>query len=301
MNAKMIEKNLEEFIRYLRIERNTSFYTIQNYEIDLRQYFNILTKMRISTIEKINRLHMRNYLSILQKKGYKKSSIKRKISAIRSFFNFLLRERKVDKNPLTYIRSPRIEKRIPTFLDEEEIKTLLEMPRENTFLGLRDKVILEVLYSTGIRVSELVSLNLQDLDFLGEMIRIRGKGNKQRTTPIGSIALGLLTKYLPLREKFLKELKTFHEAIFINARGRRLSTRSVCRIIGNYIKLTGIKKHITPHTLRHTFATHLLNAGCGLRDVQEMLGHVNISTTQIYTHLTTTKIKKVYERTHPRA
>ncbi|MCK5533723.1 tyrosine recombinase XerC [bacterium] len=297
----MIEEHIKDFVLHLQVEKNASSYTIQNYKIDLRQGFDILTKMEVSEVRQINRLHIRNYLSILQNDGYEKSSIKRKLSVLRSFFSFLVREKIVDKNPFINIRSPRIERRIPVFLDEEEVKILLEIPKETTFLELRDKAMMETLYATGMRVSELVFLNVQDLDFLGEMIKVSGKGRKQRLIPIGSIALKILTRYLPLREKYLSKKKIFHSAFFINARGGRLTTRSVCRVINHYIKLTGINKCITPHTLRHTFATHLLNAGCDLRAVQEMLGHVNISTTQIYTHLTTTKIKKIYEKAHPRA
>ncbi len=294
-------KHLEEFMQHLRVEKNASFHTIQNYKIDLQQYFNTLAGKKNFEIKKIDRLSVHEYLSVLQTKGYEKSSIKRKISALRSFFNFLVREKKTDKNPFTYVKGPPAERKIPVFLDEEEVKTLLDMPKETNFLGLRDKVIIETLYATGVRVSELVFLNLQDVDFLGEMVKITGKGTRQRLIPIGDVALKFLAKYLPLREEFLRKKRIFHSAIFVNAYGGRLSTRSVCRIVNNYIKLTGIKKHITPHTLRHCFATHLLNAGCDLRAVQEMLGHVNISTTQIYTHLTIDRIKKVYERTHPRA
>ncbi len=297
----MIEKHIGDFILHLQIEKNASSYTIQNYKIDLMQAFNLFAEMKIFEAGNIDRFHIRNYLSVLQNNGYEKTSIKRKLSVLRSFFSFLLRERIIDKNLFINVRSPRIEKKIPVFLDENEIKTLLESPKGTTLLNLRDKAILETLYATGIRVSELVSLNVQDLDFLGEMVKITGKGRKQRLTPIGSVALEVLNNYLALREKHLSKKKIFHNAVFINVRGGRLTTRSVCRIINHYIKLCGIKKCITPHSLRHTFATHLLNAGCNLRAVQEMLGHVNISTTQIYTHLSTSRIKKTYEKAHPRA
>ena len=300
-NKIMTKKHIEDFILHLQIEKNASSYTIQNYKIDLMQAFDLFAKMKIFEAGNMDRLHIRNYLSVLQNNGYEKTSIKRKLSVLRSFFSFLVRERVIDKNPFINIRSPRIEKKIPVFLDESEIKTLLELPKGTTILNLRDKAIMETLYATGIRVSELVSLNIQDLDFLGEMIKITGKGRKQRLIPIGSVALEVLNDYLALREKYLSKKKIFHNVVFINARGGRLTTRSVCRVINHYVKVSGIKKSITPHSLRHTFATHLLNAGCNLRAVQEMLGHVNISTTQIYTHLSTSRIKKIYEKAHPRA
>lgn len=243
----------------------------------------------------------RAYLVFLNEKAYSKATIARKLATLRSFYKFLVKTNRVSSNPMTAIRTPKQDKKLPRFLEYGEVKRLLETPPTESWLGARDRAILETLYSTGIRVSELVSLNMDDIDFLSEVIHIRGKGKKERITPISSSALQAIQHYMEFRNKRAQSNNHFDaRVLFVNKHGQRLSTRSVRRKMDKYLKMAGLDPAISPHTLRHSFATHMLNNGADLRSVQELLGHQSLSTTQVYTHLTTRKLKEVYEDSHPR-
>jgi integrase/recombinase XerC len=220
---------------------------------------------------------------------------------LRSFYKFLVKRNHVASSPVLSIRTPKQDKKLPRFLEYEEVKRLLGTPPMNTWLGARDRAILETLYSTGIRVSELVALNMDDIDFLGEVVHVRGKGKKERIAPIGSSALQVIQHYMEYRNKRAQNNGNFDaRVLFVNKHGRRLSTRSVRRKMDKYLKIAGLDPAISPHTLRHSFATHMLNSGADLRSVQELLGHQSLSTTQVYTHLSTARLKEVYDDAHPR-
>ena len=244
---------------------------------------------------------IKSFLAFLGTKNYSKSTIARKLATLRSFYKFCLRRGYVKSHPLASIRTPKQEKRLPKFLEIEQITKLLSTPDANTLLGARDRAMLEVLFSTGVRVSELVDLNFADVDFEGHIVRVRGKGKKQRTTPIGTTAISAINHYIELRRGDSRSSEFDANALFVNKHGQRLSTRSVRRKLDKYLAEAGLDPSISPHTLRHSFATHLLNNGADLRSVQELLGHQSLSTTQIYTHLTTPRLKAVYDESHPRA
>ncbi len=286
---------LDKFLSFLEIERNYSRHTLVNYKIDLDEFFGFLKE---TLIEKVEYLTLRRFLAELKNKGYKPRTLARKLSALRSFFKFLQREGHIPQNPATLLLTPKLDKRLPNFLTEEETTRLIESPSEIKKLGKRDRAILEVLYSTGIRVGELVGLNIDSIDFIGNVAKVMGKGKKERLVPIGEKALKAVEGYLNSRED-KNQLRA--AALFLNKNGTRLSARSICTITQKYIQAASIQHHISPHTLRHSFATHLLNRGADLRSVQELLGHVNLSTTQIYTHMTTEKLKRIYSSAHPRA
>ncbi|MDD5458541.1 MAG: tyrosine recombinase XerC [Phycisphaerae bacterium] len=244
---------------------------------------------------------IRGYLVELDEKHYCKSTVARKIATLRSFYKFLVKRAIVDSNPVTAIRTPKQDKKLPRFLEYDEVKRLLETPPIDSWLGARDRAILETIYSTGIRVSELVALNMDDVDFLSEVVHVRGKGKKERVTPIGSSALQSIQHYIEFRNRRAQNNENVDsKVLFINKHGKRLSTRSVRRKMDKYLKIAGLDPHISPHTLRHSFATHMINNGADLRSVQELLGHQSLSTTQIYTHLTTSRLKEVYDNSHPR-
>ena len=244
---------------------------------------------------------VRRYMAQLNEKNYSKSTTARKLATLRSFYKFLVRRNYIDSNPVATVKTPKQEKKLPKFLEYEEVQRLLNAPPVNNWLGARDRAILEVLYSTGMRVSELVALNMEDIDFLGEVIHIRGKGKKERIAPIGSSALQAIQHYIEFRNRRMANDGNFDpKVLFANKHGKRLSVRSVRRKMDKYLKEAGLDPSISPHTLRHSFATHMLNNGADLRSVQELLGHQSLSTTQVYTHLTTSRIKEVYDGAHPR-
>lgn len=243
---------------------------------------------------------VRNYLQFMRENNYSKATMARKLATLRSFFKFCNRRGMTQNNPMMTIRTPKQEKRLPKFMSEEQMVKLLQTPKDTDVLGARDKAMLECMYSTGIRVSELVGLNLEDVDFTGLVIRVRGKGRKERLAPMGQTAIAAIQKYMTLRGSVVKDaLPT--GPLFVNKHGQRLSTRSVRRKLDKYLIEAGLDPDISPHTLRHSFATHMLNHGADLRSVQELLGHQSLSTTQIYTHLTTNRIKEAYDAAHPRA
>ena len=252
-------------------------------------------------LRKVQPEDVKSFLGFLGTQNYSKSTIARKLATLRSFYKFCMRRSYVSAHPLAAIRTPKQEKRLPKFMEVEQVEKLLATPDANTLLGARDKAMLEVLFSTGVRVSELVELNFADVEFEGHTIRVRGKGKKQRTAPIGVTAIAALQKYLELRRTDARAASFDQEALFVNKHGQRLSTRSVRRKLDKYLAEAGLDSTISPHTLRHSFATHMLNNGADLRSVQELLGHQSLSTTQVYTHLSTPRLKSVYDDSHPRS
>lgn len=289
-----MEKYIEKFIRYMEIEKNYSGHTILNYKLDLRDFNKFLAG---TALEKVDYLTLRKYLAVLKEKGLGSRSVGRRLSALRSFFRFLSREGYIKTNPILMLSSPKLDKHLPSFMTEDEVYKLIESAfakNEKDLLGLRDRAVLEVFYSSGLRISELVGLNLEDVDFISGIVKIRGKGKKERIAPIGEAALTAVRKYLDRRKKQA-------DAVFLNKNSRRITTRGIRDVVVKYLHVAGIKPGVSAHTFRHSFATHLLNRGADLRTVQELLGHANLSTTQIYTHLTTEKLKSVYDKAHPRA
>lgn len=244
---------------------------------------------------------IRSFLAFLHEREYSKATAARKLATLRSFYKFCLRRGYIAQNPVASIRTPKQEKRLPKFLEVEQIQKLLTTPDDSTLLGARDRAMLETLYSTGVRVSELVALNVADVDVAGECLRIRGKGRKERVSPIAPTALAAIRKYLEMRARDPRNAAFDQQPLFVNKHGQRLSTRSVRRKLDKYLVMCGLDPSISPHTLRHTFATHMLNNGADLRSVQELLGHQSISTTQVYTHVTTQQLKRDYDNSHPRA
>ena len=286
-----MERYIEKFIRYLEVEKNYSAHTILNYKLDLEDFRNFLGE---AALEKIDYLLLRKYLALLKEKNLSNRTVNRHLSSLRSFFRFLTRESLIKANPILSLSSPKHEKYLPSFLTEEEVAKLIDAVIPKDERGLRDRAILETFYSTVIRISELANLSKEDFDFIGGIVKVMGKGKKERIVPIGDKAISAIREYLDKRKKQT-------DAIFLNKNGEAITTRGIRNIVGKYIRLAGIKQGVSPHTLRHSFATHLLNRGADLRSVQELLGHANLSTTQIYTHLTTDKLKIVYDKSHPRA
>ena len=286
-----MQQERQAFLKYLEAERNYSSHTLLNYQIDLDEFIVFIGNKRVQEIVYPD---LRRFLAQLKARGLKSRSIARKLSSLRSFFKFLQRQKIIKSNPATLVVTPKLDKPLPHFLTEEETIKIIESPMEDQLAQHRDKAIFETLYSCGIRVSELVGLNREDVDAISNIIRVMGKGRKERLVPIGDSALLAI-------EQYLKKRKNEASALFLNKSGTRLSDRSVRNIINKYIVKEAMNRKVHPHMFRHSFATHLLNNGADLRSVQELLGHVNLSTTQIYTHLTTDKLKAVYDKAHPRA
>lgn len=299
----MLFRHVEGFLDYLRVEKNASALTLVSYRTDLAQLFSFLAdnysvpRDDIST-ELLNHKSVREYLMQMQEQGMSRSTMARKLAALRSFVRYLCRENILQNNPIAAVSTPKQDKRLPKFLYPLEIQILLDAPDTSKPLGLRDKAVLETLYAAGLRVSELVGLSINNLYFDEELIKVFGKGSKERIVPLGSQAMSSLKNYLLKGRPHLQKGPT--EALFLNRFGTQLSERSVRNIINKYVKEVALNQKVSPHTLRHSFATHLLNAGADLRSVQELLGHVKLSTTQIYTHITTENIQQVYHETHPR-
>jgi integrase/recombinase XerC len=308
---------VRQFLDYLKLEKHFSDYTVKSYGADLIQFGQFLSgdighngqqstpQSTGSTLDErqinCDPLTIREFLNYLYGQNYTKSTTARKLATLRSFYKFLIRRDILKTNPLSTIRTPKQEKRLPKCLDLEQVQKLLDAPGDADLLSSRDKAMLEVLYSSGIRVSELVELEMGDLDLQEGVLRVRGKGRKDRLTPIGSQAIKALQRYFELRATDIKSQGTHAARVFLNKHGETLSTRSVRRKLDKYLQSAGLDPGISPHTLRHSFATHLLNNGADLRSVQELLGHQSLSTTQIYTHLTTQRMKEVYDSAHPRA
>lgn len=310
-----MEKHLLEFIHFLKDEQNLSNNTISAYRRDIKGFLSYLDERKVKDVLiQIDHRVIRDYLSQLKMKNYSRASLARKLSTIRSFFKFLMFRGYIKDNPTLVLSSPKLERKLPNFLLREEIEELFSLPSEDTPLGIRDKAIMELIYATGMRVSELVNLNIWEVEWNWDEIKVMGKGNKERIVLVGTKAQESLKKYLKKgRPQILKNKMRWakespginyeinNNALFLNRFGKRITARSIQRMMRKYITIWGKKKKVSPHTLRHSFATHLLEGGADLRCVQELLGHVQLSTTQIYTHLTKERLKKVYDQTHPRA
>ncbi|MBW6463359.1 MAG: site-specific tyrosine recombinase XerD [Firmicutes bacterium] len=295
-----MQTQLQNYSNYLSVEKGLARNTLESYRRDLEKFLAYMKKEKKTKPEDVDRQTLIAFIGELKKNGHATSTISRCIASIRSFFNFLLQEGVIENNPALDLESPKIEKKLPRVLTTGEIDKLLEQPKPGEHNGLRDKAMLELLYASGIRVSELVSLNITDFDPRVGYLRCRGKGMKERIVPIGSLAIGYVNEYLG--NSRLRLIKNNEEtALFVNHHGCRMTRQGFWKILKKYARKSNIQGDITPHTLRHSFATHLLENGADLRSVQEMLGHSDISTTQIYTQITRKKIREVYDKAHPRA
>jgi integrase/recombinase XerC len=307
----MIHELLSQFLEHLRYERNVSEHTLRNYQSDLEQFHDYLSpadpqtgKRNEPDVKQIDHLTIREWLAALHSAQKKKSSVARKLAALRTFFQFLVREGVVELNPAKLVSTPRLEKKLPKHLSVEDAVRFIETPDTETDLGRRDRAMLELLYATGVRVSELTKLNVHDVDFTNKLIRVTGKRRKERIVPFGDPAHDALQNYLGVRDQFLNQAPVSlrdPEALFLNYQGTRITTRSVGRMVEKYIRVCAGMHDLSPHALRHSFATHLLDSGADLRDIQELLGHARLSTTQIYTHVSMEKLIEVYDKAHPKA
>ena len=294
---------INKYLTHIEHDRNFSQQTLRAYRNDLHQYLSFLNAERCSGFGDVTRLLLRKFLAFQKKQAYSKTTIARKFVSIRSFYKFLCREGVLECNPVESIRTPKLNRNLPEFMSINDTETLLNIPDLNTLLGIRDSAIMETLYSTGMRVSELAGIDVSDIDFPGGVVKVKGKGKKERLLPIGNHALKAIQTYMDKRnsDPSLRIISRNSKALFLNNRGGRLTERSVARMLEKYVKMAGMNTKISPHTFRHSFATHLLDRGADLRSVQELLGHANLSTTQIYTHITTERLKEVYNKAHPRA
>ena len=305
-----MEEYLDRFSQYLKYERNVSEHTLRNYMSDLQQFYNYLAppdaigNHQPVDVHEIDHITIREYLATFYKDHHKKTSIARKLATLRTFFKFLCREQVLEMNPAKLVSSPRLEQKLPKVLSIEDVIRFIESPDTETVLGKRDRAILELLYGAGIRVSELAGLNLEDLDLRNQSIRVRGKGRKERIVPFGSKAKEALEAYLEVRGELLLEAlleERDEQILFYNYQGTRITTRSVGRMIDKYVKELALASDVSPHSFRHSFATHLLSNGADLRSIQELLGHARLSTTQIYTQVSMEKLIEVYDKAHPKA
>lgn len=302
MAEELSTEPLEDYLVFLKIERGLSANSIQSYQRDLKQYFNHLKKEQITDWDNVDRYLVLIFLQKQREKGKSENSIIRMVSSLRRYHQFLKQEKLVTEDPMLFIQTPKKAQTLPKIMSANEIILLIEAPDTSKTLGLRDRTILEVMYATGLRISELVNLEMKELHLSMALIQTIGKGDKERILPIGDEAISWLEKYIengrPLLQKNSNEESAY---VFLNTRGKKLTRQGVWKKIKKIVKESGIKKNVTPHTLRHSFATHLLENGADLRIVQELLGHSDISTTQIYTHITKHRLKDVYSNYHPRA
>ena len=293
-----MQELFDKYIAYLEVERNVSPYTVRNYTNDLVEFFNFVGDSGVESLKEINKQTIRSYLSHLMEQGRAKSSIARRLSAIRSFYRYLMREEIIPVSPAATTASPKLDRRLPTFLTVEEAKRLVESPDISQPQGQRDRALLELLYASGLRISELVNMNVEQVNLATNEIRVWGKGAKERVVLIGAPAASALSTYISEgRQPLLAGRK--NNALFINRYGGRLPARRVQKILAKYARM--IDKKVHPHMLRHTFATHLLDGGADLKVVQELLGHADLSSTQIYTHVTQSRARKIYLAAHPMA
>ena len=295
---------IDRFLQYLRVERNASAYTTKSYREDLTALADYLSEARANQCPEpaeVTVLELRGYVAALHESGYSSATIARRLASLRSFFRFGQREGWTRTNPAKPLRNPRRGRSLPHFLTAGDIGRLLAAPPPGEPRGLRDRAILETMYSAGLRVSELVALRDGDLDFAAGILRVRGKGRRERLAPIGSYAMAALRRWLRLRKLHVREPGGPEAPVFVNRFGRRLTTRSVARMLEKYLKIAGLDGRTTPHSLRHSFATHLLDRGADIRSVQELLGHKSLVTTQIYTHVSTAALREAYQKAHPRA
>lgn len=295
-----MDELLERFLAYLQVNRSASPYTIKNYGHDIGQFLDYCREQGVGSLEQVDRTFLRQYLEELGTAGYVKASVARRVAELRSFGDFLMREGELERNPFRTVSAPRVPKRLPHYLTVAEIEALLAAPDVSTPAGLRDRAMIEVLYGAGLRVSELASMDLMDIDLAQRQLRVIGKGNKERIGLLGRPAVQAVQAYLDAgRPALLGRQST--QALWLNRRGGRLTVRGVALILDKAGKQAGIRNPVTPHILRHSFATHLLDGGADLRVVQELLGHANLVTTQIYTHVSQSRAREVYMRAHPRA
>jgi len=294
-----------EFLNYLTYEKNVSINTVDAYRGDLEQFVRFLTD-DYWTIprdqldwRRVDHLTVRAYISHLARRKMSRTSTARHLSALRSFFKYLMREGAVEKNPARAVATPKREKQLPSVMQPADVALLLEQPDLAAPLGIRDLAWLEMLYASGLRISELVGIDLDDIELHARLVKVRGKGSKERIVPFGRKAEAAVRAYLPIRAKLVRDAE--ESALFVNYRGERITTRSVRRLFDGYLRKASLRAGISPHTMRHSFATHLLNSGADLRAIQELLGHASLSTTQKYTHLNDWQLIEVYRKAHPRA
>ena len=292
---------IDKYIVYLKSIRNYSDHTLNAYTNDLRQFLDYIAKYNVRDFNQVKKVHLRSFLGSLKSSEYKSRSINRKIACIRSYFKFLNAKGYIKRNPTLNLFSLKTERTLPPNLVYKMIEEILNLPDTDTFIGSRDKAILELFYGTGIRLHELSSLRINDIDFGNGVIRVLGKGAKERIVPIGKVAMKSLKVYLSKRNEKLDPFKKEINFVFLNKKGTKLSERSVQYRVDKYLKLVSSSHKTYPHVLRHSFATHLLNEGADLLAVKELLGHANLSTTQIYTHVSSEHLKKIYKQAHPRA
>lgn len=297
-----MEDGLRDFIHYLTVEKGLAQNTLVSYERDLKSYMKYVKSVeQISSWNDVRRPVIVGFLAVLKDQGKSSKTIARHIASIRSFHQFLLRDKQTDQDPSVHLESPQPERSLPKVLSMEEVEAFMDSAKTDDAFGLRDRAMIEIMYATGMRVSELINLDISDVHGTMGFVRCVGKGNKERIIPIGQTALGAVEEYLQKARPELTGKKNKTEALFLNHHGNRLSRQGYWKIIKKLAAEANIQKELTPHTLRHSFATHLLMNGADLRSVQEMLGHADISTTQIYTHITNTRLKEVYSKFHPRA
>ena len=296
-----MEELLQKYLRYLEVERNASRYTVRNYTSDIRDsFFRFLKSEGIASLAEVDRLALRRYLGWLADAGYARSSVSRKLSAVRSMYRYLAWERMIPDNTLAKVSLPKREKRLPSFLTQSETLRLIEAPTLDTPQGLRDRAILELLYAAGMRVGEITGLNVKDINLKSREILVLGKGSKERQVLMGKTAAASIERYMrTARREFMGKRRP--DALFLNRKGGRLSDRSVQLAVNKYARQAGLDKRTHPHMLRHSFATHMLDGGADLRVIQELLGHSSLATTQTYTHVTQSQVRKVYLEAHPRA
>lgn len=292
---------LKLFVEYLQMEKNSSKYTIEHYQYEISEFLMFMSEQVISDVRNVQYLDARLYLTRLFERKLARKTIAKKISCLRSFYKFLMRENYVEENPFALVAIPKAEKRLPEFFYEAELQQLFQVCETETPLGQRNKALLELLYATGIRVSECCQIQLKDLDFYLSTVLVHGKGQKDRYVPFGSHAKAALEQYINNGRKMLLTGKEGNETLFVNYRGGSLSVRGVRKILDGLIEKSALQSKIHPHMLRHTFATHLLTHGADLRSVQELLGHAFLSSTQVYTHVTNEHLRKTYMSSHPRA
>ncbi|MBS4199563.1 site-specific tyrosine recombinase XerD [Bacillus sp. FJAT-49732] len=297
-----MQDRLQDFIHFMIVEKGLAQNTIISYERDLKRYLKYLLQVeQLKSLNDVSRIHIVQFLSFLKGEGKSAKTLARHIASIRAFHQFLLREKAVEQDPSVHIETPQMERTLPKVLSFGEVESLLNTPDPSSSFGLRDKAMIELLYATGIRVSELINLNMDNVHLTMGFVRCVGKGNKERIIPIGKMAQNVIEQYIMESRPKLNNPKNRTEALFLNHHGNRLTRQGFWKIIKRLASEAKIEKELTPHTLRHSFATHLLENGADLRAVQEMLGHADISTTQIYTHVTKTRLKDVYTKFHPRA
>ena len=292
---------VDRFLGYLESERGCSPQTLRAYAADLVQFLNFAAPQDEFDPAAIGAVQLRRYMAQLRQSGVARTTIARKLASLRSLYRYLMREGVVSDNPAANLTLPRREKRLPIFLDEAEVERLLQAPDPADTTGRRDRAILEMLYSTGMRISELAAVSMEDLDLLGEVVKAKGKGKKERLVPLGRPAIEALRDYLAVRPTLAQGHSVSRRALFITPGGGRLSDRGIRRLFDKHARHAGIGDRSSPHTLRHSFATHMLNRGADLRSVQELLGHASLASTQIYAHVTTERLKAVYDKAHPRA